>query len=270
MTMAFDTELAKYSFDATGVAVIRQAIDEADLDEALQLIRGNWQGYPIWKFPVLHLGRVFWRFMTHPFLLELSDAFLGEHFRMDHAFGVSGKGAPAQMHGGPQSSQYSCFYLPLPNSQRKGIAGQLNFGFVLQGQSPSTGGFCYIPGSHKVVDPRPGAQVLRQIYKNNFNHHSVVVPTLSPGDIILFTEGLVHGDTKWKSSADEVRLSIYYKMTTGWMCWRDPAENSKYLKYAETELEKNLLEPPWTGRYSEDNHSMGFDNDRRKPTVAAK
>lgn len=265
--MAFNAELAKYSFDSTGVAIINQAITEKDVAEAISLIKSNWEGYPTWKFPVLHLGRVFWRFMTHPILLELADAFLGEHFRMDHAFGVSGKGAPAQMHGGPQSSQYSCFYLPLAAGSRKGIAGQLNFGFVLQGQSPDTGGFCYIPGSHKVVDSRAGAQVLQHVYQNNFEHHSIVVPTLSPGDLILFTEGMVHGDTRWKASPGNVRLSIYYKMTTGWMCWRDPVQNQKYLDYAENDLERKLLEPPWTGRYSEDNVSMGFNNERRSKTV---
>lgn len=260
-------ELEKYSFDATGVAIVRGLIPQEQIDTALTAVRNNWENGPPWKFPVLHLGRVFWEWMTHPYVLELCREFAGDHFRMDHAFGVSGRGAISQLHGGPQSSQYSCFYMPLPNSERKGLAGQLNFGITLVGQTPATGGFCYIPGSHKAAEPRAGAEILAEIYRNKFNHHSIVIPQLNPGDFMLFTEGVVHGDTGWLAKKDPHRMQIYYKMTPGWMCWRDPAQNLELNKYAETELERRLISPPWTGRYTEDEFNMGIDNERRKPTI---
>jgi hypothetical protein len=254
-----------YSFDSTGVAIIRGAIDPLKVQEAVTLLQKNWPKGTPWKFPVLHLGRVFWEFMTHPDLLRLSEQFAGEHFRMDHAFGVSSNGATAQLHGGPQSSQYSCFYQTLPSGDRIGLAGQLNFGFALNGQTPETGGFCYIPGSHKSADPRAGKEVLAEVYNNKFDHHSIVVPVLKPGDMLLFTEGLIHGDTGWRAKGSQ-RTQIYYKMTPGFMCWRDPAQSEHLKQYAKTPLERRLIEPPWTGRYSEDEVSMGFNNERRLPT----
>lgn len=256
-----------YSFETTGVAVIKNAISPEQVAIARTAVESNWAtGVIPWKFPVLHLGRVFWELMTHPLLLELSSQFAGENFRMDHAFGVSSNGAPAQMHGGPQSSQYSCFYLPFSHGKRQGLAGQLNFGFALHGQTPETGGFCYIPGSHKSVEPRAGQEILAEIYQYNFDHHSIVVPVLTPGDMLLFTEGLVHGDTGWKAG-NGLRMQIYYKMTPGFMCWRDSAQNDHYLQYAQTSLERRLMAPPWTGRYGETGESMGLNNERRKPTI---
>jgi len=260
------SQLDDYSFDCTGVAIIPNAISPVQVEQVRQLCQQNWPEGAPWKFPVLHLGRIFWELMTHPKLLALSKQFAGEHFRMDHAFGVSSNGAHPQLHGGPQSSQYSCFYQPLSFGERKGLAGQLNFGFSIEGQSPASGGFCYIPGSHKVVDPRAGREVLAEVYKNKFDHHSIVVPTLKPGDMMLFTEALIHGDTGTRRGHPS-RMQIYYKMTPGFMCWRDPAQNEHLLQYAETDLEKKLMASPWTGRYSEDAYSMGFDNERRTPTV---
>lgn len=257
-----------YSFDCTGVTVIPNALSIEQVNTAKNLIQANWpQGVP-WKFPVLHLGRIFWEMMTHPHLLSLCDQFAGEHFRMDHTFGLTSNGAIPQLHGGPQSSQYSCFYLPLNGGPRKGIAGQLNFGFCLEGQNPSTGGFCYVPGSHKANDPRAGLEVFSEVYGKRFDHPSIVVPTLVPGDMILFTEALIHGDTGWRNrTPGSCRMQIYYKMTPGFMCWRDPAQNQHLLQYTQNDLERRLMSPPWTGQYGETTTSMGTDNVRRKATV---
>ena len=257
-----------YSFETTGMAIIPKALSLEKVAEAKQLIQNNWPSGAPWKFPVLHLGRVFWEMMTQPVMLELCQQFAGDHFRMDHAFGLTSNGAHAQLHGGPQSSQYSCFYLPLSGEKHPGIAGQLNFGFCLEGQSPQTGGFCYVPGSHKSVDPRAGQEILTEVYRNNFNHHSIGVPHLEPGDMILFTEALIHGDTGWRNRVPgSCRMQVYFKMTPGFMCWRDPAENDHLLQYAETDLERRLMAAPWTGRYSETQTSMGVTNTRRGPTV---
>ena len=109
-----------YSFETTGMAIIPKALSLEKVAEAKQLIQNNWPSGAPWKFPVLHLGRVFWEMMTQPAMLELCQQFAGDHFRMDHAFGLTSNGAHAQLHGGPQSSQYSCFYLPLSGEKHPG------------------------------------------------------------------------------------------------------------------------------------------------------
>jgi hypothetical protein len=261
-------ELASYSYECTGFAQIPNVLTEEQIEIAKELINKNWPNGIPWKFPVLHLGRVFWEMMTTPKLLPLADEFAGEHFRCDHAFGLSSNGANAQLHGGPQSSQYSCFYMPINGGRRKAIS-RLNFGFCLEGQSPETGGFCYIPGSHKTNDPRTGSQVLRQVYNSNFNHHSIIVPTLKPGDMIMFTEAMVHGDTGWRCKVpNSYRMQIYFMLSPGWACWRDPKQNEHLMQYVRNPLEARIIEGPWSGRFSETATEMGVNNERRRPTIS--
>lgn len=261
-----------YSFECTGVAVIPQVLTEAQVAEAKRLIHNNWPSNIPWKFPVMHLGRIFWEMLTQPLLLELANDLAGEHFRFDHAFGLmSNEKTIAQLHGGPQSNQHACFYSNPSGRPSRVLTGRLNFGFCLEGQNSSTGGFCYVPGSHKSVEPRSGLQVFEQIYKSKFDHPSIVVPTLNPGDMVMFTEGMVHGDTGWRNpKPDSYRMQIYFMMTAGFACWRDPSENVHLLQYAKTELEKQLLEPPWVGRCEETATTRAVKNKLREPTLSAK
>jgi hypothetical protein len=257
-----------YSFECTGVAVIPNALTLEQVETAKSLIRGNWPGGVPWKFPVLHLGRVFWEMMTHPDLLHLARQFVGEQFRMDHAFGLSSNGAIPQLHGGPQSNQYACFYSQTSGRESRVLAGRVNFGFCLSGQSPETGGFCYVPGSHKQADPRAGREIFAQVYGHKFDHHSLVVPTLIPGDMLMFTEGLIHGDTGWRNQTPgSGRMQVYYMLTPGFACWRDPTQNDHLLAHAQTDLERRLLAPPWVGRYEETETVMGVNNSLRAPTI---
>ena len=65
--------------------------------------------------------------------------------------------------------------------------------------------------SHKTNDARDGLTVLHEVYKSNFNHHSIVVPTLNPGDMIMFTEAMVHGDTGWRNPVKgSYRMQVYF------------------------------------------------------------
>lgn len=76
----------------------------------------------------------------------------------------------------------------------------------------------------------------------------------------------MHGDTGWKNNTN-YRMQLYYKMTPGFMAWRDPSQNEIYKQFAANELELRMLQPPWTGRYYEDNHLMGTSNTRRENTI---
>lgn len=255
-----------YSFETTGVVVIPKALAPEQVDRARQAIRDNWPKGAPWKFPVLHLGRVFWEMMTQPDMLQLSDMFAGSWFRVDHAFGVTSNNAPPQLHGGPQACQYASLYTPLSQGTRTGI-GRLNFGFCLEGQSPETGGFCYVPGSHKSTDPRGGRQILQEVYAGKFNHPSLVVPTLRPGDMLMFAEALVHGDSGWKLPPHRQRMQVYFMVTPGFMCWRDSPQNEDVRQYAVTDLERQLVSAPWVGRYETTATGMDVTNEWRKPTL---
>jgi hypothetical protein len=50
------------------------------------------------------------------------------------------------------------------------------------------------------------------------------------------------------------------------MAWRDPAQQEKYKQYARTDLERKLLENPWSGQFSDENNKMDHTNIRREKT----
>lgn len=251
-----------YLFDSVGVAIIRNAIPINLIELAKKSISNLYSGAKPWKFPILDINSVFWDIMINPKMLAMVEQLCGEQFRLDHAFGVSSENIVVNLHGGPNCSFGSCF------SQVDNITlvSQLSCGFPLTPQSPATGGMCYIPGSHKSKDARDGRTIRKDLLKNNLNHEAIVVPTLNPGDLILFSESLIHGDNGWLPT-DYHRLIVYYKFCPGFSCWRDPKEQERYMPMARTDLERRLLEPPWSGKFSDLNHIMDRENKRRAKTL---
>jgi hypothetical protein len=253
-----------YLFDCQGLVVLRASVAAEQIAAARERIAAVWPDRaPPWKFPVLDLGEVFWDFLGHLAIREFARRVCGPHFRLDHAFGVCSHSAPPQMHGGADGSQGSCFYHW--SGGDAALVGQLSIGVVLAGQSPQTGGLCYVPGSHKAFCRIDGRGVWHDYLGGKLDHPALVVPTLDPGDIVIFTESLVHGDTGWRCPERE-RLTAYYKFSPGWLAWRDPDQQRKYLPLARTDFERRLLEAPWSGRFHDDDHRMDVSNRRREET----
>ena len=251
-----------YLFDSTGFLVLRNAVPLAQVEAAQKAIRGVFPKKLPWKFSTLKMGEVFWDILTNPRLLGTAEQFCGEQFRLDHAFAVSSDEDIPNLHGGPSSSQGSCF-TKLDNAL---YVGQLSVGVAITPQSPATGGMCYIPGSHRSLDHRSGKEVKWDLLKGDTNNEGVVVPTLNPGDMVFFSESLVHGDTGWKPK-NYTRLILYYKFCPGFMAWRDPREQEQYRDLARNDLERRLVEPPWTGQFSDKDYKMDHNNTRRENTL---
>lgn len=252
-----------YLFDCVGLVILRNVIPQSHIEAAQKSISLTFPEKKPWKFSVLGLGEVFWDLMTNPHMLSLAEQLCGDQFRMDHAFAVSSDEKIVNLHGGPASS-YGCCFTKIDHSL---YVGQLSCGIVLAPQSPSTGGMCYIPGSHRSIDLRTGSEIKRDLLKHNMQHESITVPTINPGDLVVFSESLVHGDTGW-APTDYSRLVVYYKFAPGFMCWRDPREQEKYRSLARNDLEKRLIESPWSGKYSDQNYIMDHQNTRREKTLS--
>lgn len=252
-----------YVFDSIGLLVVRNVLSSEAVETAKDSLANahNGQKKP-WKFPVLDAGEIFWDMMVNPTMLCLVSNVCGEFFRMDHAFGVTSENLVVNLHGGPNCSSGSCF-----SSVDNGtLVSQLSAGFALYPQSPSTGGLCYIPGSHKSKDTRDGRTVKKELLNGNLNHDCIVVPTINAGDLVMFSESLIHGDSGW-SPTDYHRTMIYYKFCPGFICWRDPKEQDRYLPLARTALERRLLERPWSGSFSDLNNTLDMSNKRREKTL---
>lgn len=259
----------RYVLDSVGCIVRRGVIDLAEILRAKHAI--NTQVSPItWKFPTLFLDDIFWHWMErHELFLPAREA-CGPHVRMDHAFGLRGGGvssSPRNLHGGPNCNIGSCFYHDARGAL--GITGQLVVGVSLVGQTPETGGFCYLPGSHKSFLPANGNELTSHLLGNGFDHESIVVPTLKPGDVVMFFEALVHGDTGVRKPSE--RMAAYYKYVPGFACWRDPAQQERYRDFAiqnnKSQRIKQLLMPPWSAQYDDTNDtSCSISNVKRPPT----
>jgi len=104
------------------------------------------------------------------------------------------------------------------------------------------GGFACIPGSHK-------SNYLREL-PSDVRHferpaHYVVQPPVEAGDVLFFTEALVHGTMTWR--AKHQRRSLLYKYSPGHSAWS--GEYHDLSRYGElTEQQKRMLLPPSVGR----------------------
>jgi len=247
-----------YLFDSVGLCVIKNVFTDSQINRARSAITTQFPGKKPWKFGVLGLGEIFWELMETPKMLGIAEQLCGKEFRLDHAFSVTSDGEIVNLHGGPCSSYGSCF----TSVDGQLWVGQLSCGIPLTPQDFSTGGMCYIPGTHKSIDTRWGNVIRKELLKGSIDHPSIVVPKLVPGDLVVFTESLVHGDCGWKGS--DTRMTVYYKFCPGFMTWRDPRDQEKYRNMAKTDLQKRLLEPPWAGNFKEDERFvMDSVNQRR-------
>lgn len=253
----------EYLMDTVGLVVIRNAIPESTVGEAISALNLVYHGgKKPWKFPILDAGRVFWDVLTNKAMLSMAEKMCGEYFRLDHAFGVCSDELVVNLHGGPNCSFGSCFF----KADNQPLVSQLSCGIALAPQSPETKGMCYIPGSHKSSDQRDGRTIKKELLNDDLENDCLVVPRLNPGDLVVFSESLVHGDNGWLPK-NYSRLMLYYKFCPGFVCWRDPKEQEKYISMASNDLERRLLESPWSGRFSDDNHIMDKANARRNTTL---
>ena len=108
--------------------------------------------------------------------------------------------------------------------------------YALRDVKPGDGGFICVPGSHNAS---------LNTYKPDVYSHLVVNPTLQAGDMLIFTEALVHGTRKW--NGDCQRRSLLYKYAPGYSSWARPDSLDAYRKVATTDLQRDLLRPPYVG-----------------------
>jgi hypothetical protein len=255
-----------YTFDSVGVLILRQGISAGVVFKMNERIDSALQGRVVAKFPFMELDRIFFSTMAHPAILNCSARILGEQFRFDHAFGLQQPAGGANLHGGPETGQSSCFYHAGTSTMGQVGVGRLSVGIALNEQSRLTGGFAYIPGSHKSSFRLHGGVVLQRFLHGNFDHESIAVPELRAGDIYVFPDCLVHGTSPRKVSG--TRRAIYYMYCPGYMAWRPYSEIEKYVPLAENDTERRLLRPPFVASYEEDDERVG-DNRFRETTRAS-
>ena len=267
------TEKDRYLLDVQGVAVKKAFLSKeqvaqinADIDKSLASL-----SYSPYKFNFFELSYIFCEILESRFACDACEIFLGPQYRFDHCMGIQFPGKvktkkgllpmSGNLHGGNLMCQNSVFTLDYGT---KSIFGQLGLGIALSDQTPETGGFCYVLGSHRQPAYwQSGKHVFSKVLKGKFDQDVVTIPTLAAGDAFLFPDNLVHGTTGHKSNS-KPRRSLYYKYVPGFAAWRPYEEIAHYKSLAKTKKQKELLRPPYVAQLP--GNIDYFDNSWKPPT----
>jgi len=142
-------------------------------------------------------SKVFRSVLAHPRLVPLFHGILGKGYRMDHLPFIiaQDRGAEGfQLHGGTvdcATGQYNP-YLAYACHQNTIHTSLLGVNVMLVDHDAGAGGFCAIPGSHKSNFACPPGMI-----DGESHSEYVVQPVTRAGDVVLFSEGTVHGAMPW-------------------------------------------------------------------------
>ena len=138
-------------------------------------------------------SQVFRSILAHPRLVPILRGILGDGYRMDHLPLVlcQNKGSEGfRLHGGTIDCDSGVYNPHLAyhchgNTVRSALLG---CNVMLRDHNAGDGGFCIVPGSHKSNFKMPKGMVDGEKYEEY-----VIQPATKAGDVVLFSEGTVHG-----------------------------------------------------------------------------
>ena len=236
------TDEDKFLFDLRGFLVVKNVLSAVECEELIRLADVAWprtaQDGPLRQsYDMSKWGQAFVDLMDHdtvlPYLVEL----VGSRLRIDHDYCIfMRQEAPGhRLHGGPWRIESDHWYRYHDGVMRNGLTVAV---WNLTDAGSGAGGFVCVPGSHKTnflpLMPRDVASLERDA-------DWVVQPPLAAGDVLIFTEALIHGTAPW--TADHERRTLFYKYSPPHSTWAkrlyDPAN------YAQaTPRQLRLMAPP--------------------------
>ena len=235
------SEAERFRFDLQGFLVRRAALGPGEL-EALHAAIGvldvprpgpdlgsqRFTGH-------LPVARRFRDLIDHPAVLEIVREVCGSNVRLDHTYGIvmargtSGLG----LHGGAVPFDPSQYYLLDRGRIRTGLVAAQ---WALVDHPPAAGGFVCIPGSHKSGFSLPGS----------FDRDLAVQVPMAAGDVVVFSEALIHGTLPWDGR--EERRTLVYKYSPGNSAWSNVHWPDELLAMC-TDRQRLLLQPPSVGHH---------------------
>jgi hypothetical protein len=281
------TEAERYLFDLNGFLIVRNVLTPEEvaachaaidkhMDDAIARedpsLRNAVKGSPMYGTgpPRLDLGgifewggaesKVFKSILAHPRLVPLFHGLLGKGYRLDHIPFVlmNNKGGEGfQLHGGTvdcTSGEYN-HHLAYTCHNGNIRSALLGCNVMLVDHNPGDGGFCVVPGSHKSNFKMPPGMV------DGLTHSEYIIqPATKAGDVVLFSEGTVHGAMGWTS--DTQRRCALYRFAPATMAYGrsyfqdDGKEGTSWpFKFYDdlNDAQKSVLEPPYANRLDRPN-----------------
>lgn len=237
------TEAERYEFDLNGVIVYRDLIAPDDVRRMNAIIDADLkrQGKEdTLSFGFIDLDPCFLDLMAHPRTLAIMRHMIGDWFRYDHAYGLQMDTGTVErglikpnLHGGPRTDNGEHEYQWFDGKMYNGLIVAI---YALEDVNPGDGGFICVPGSHKA----------NRHFRPPVDSHLVVNPSLRAGDMLIFTEALVHGTTTWTSTRNR-RRSLLYKYSPGHSTWAELDHLEALRAKAQNDLQRDLLRPPCVG-----------------------
>jgi ectoine hydroxylase-related dioxygenase (phytanoyl-CoA dioxygenase family) len=242
------TDAEKFQFDLEGYLVVREVLSGEEVTELVTLALEAWPGEHDEtglrrESDVSQWGPRFRDLIDHPKLIPYLVELMGPKFRVDHDYSMFMRRGTyrSSLHGGP-SPHYQVggdhWYRYVEGTIRNGLTV---FTYCLSDAGPGDGGFACVPGSHKsnLLSGMPD-----DVARFKSPAHYVTQPVVKAGDVIIFTEALVHGTTAW--NADHERRALLYKYSPGHSSW-----SSEYYDPANypgvTEQQTRIMLPPMVG-----------------------
>ena len=222
---------------ATELATLNAVADEKSARYSAPL--EDWEAHQcsLWAQPLVDL-------IDHPKALPYLLELVGPYFRIDHDYCLFMRRGDTRggLHGGshPVHAAGDHWYRYHDGVMRNGLTV---FVFNLTEVGEGDGGFACVPGSHKsnFIDKLPP-----DVRSFERRPHYVVQPPLAAGDLLIFTEALIHGTLPW--TAAHQRRSLLYKYSPGHSTWAQQGYRiSDYAEFELTEQRKRIMQPPSIG-----------------------
>lgn len=230
----------KFKVDLEGYLIIKKVLSDDEVEEMNDFIdTGETQGPPsLW-------GEPFKRLIDHPTILPYLIELLGPHVRLDHDYSLFMKDGEkrGRLHGGEDGGRAGGHVGDHWYKYRDGVIrnGLCVMTYNLADAPEGAGGFACIPASHKSNFVPEIPNEVRQFERQA---HYVVQPPLEAGDVLFFTEALIHGTMPW--TAKHQRRSLLYKYSPGHSAWSgNYYDISKYNNL--TEQQRRMLRAPSIG-----------------------
>ena len=240
--MGVMTDEEKFRFDLQGFIVVKGVLSPEACRELSDLADEVWPEKPDdglfrrtedisqWHQRFLDLA-------DHPRILPYLIELIGSRLRLDHDYCIFMKEGAVrnQLHGGPRLFETDHWYHYSDGVMRNGLSVAT---WALTDGRPGDGGFACVPGSHKTNFLKLFPEDVRTFERDA---DYVVQPELLAGDVLIFTEALIHGTQPWKASHE--RRTLLYKYSPPHSTWR--IRQFDLADYPEaSDQQKRLLAPP--------------------------
>ena len=236
------TNEEKFLFDLRGYLVVKNVLDEGECRALVERADAAWprqaEDGPLRRCDgISRWHQDFVDLMDHPRLLPYLVELVGGRLRIDHDYCIFMRkhGSRNKLHGGPWRFESDHWYRYHDGMMRNGLTVAT---WNLADAGPGDGGFVCVPGSHKT-------NFLQHMPKDvaAFERDAdwVVQPSLAAGDVLVFTEALIHGTAEW--TADHERRSLLYKYSPPHSSWAKAPYAPEHYPRA-TARQRRLMAPP--------------------------